>query len=114
MTIIYSLTSAFGEVGKFLAILLLVMQVAGSGGTYPAQELTPFFQYVNPYLPFTYAISAIREIVAGILWSNFWYCLGVLILFPLLTVALTLLVKGKLAETNEDMDEQLRESDLFH
>ena len=114
MTIVYSLTSAFGEIGKFLAVLLLVLQVAGSGGTYPAQVLTPLFQYINPYLPFTYAISAIREIVAGVLWTNFWYSIGVLTLFPLLTVALTLLVKEKLSKTTENMEEQLKESDLFN
>jgi putative membrane protein len=114
MTIVYSLTSAFGEIGKFLAVLLLVLQVAGSGGTYPAQVLTPLFQYINPYLPFTYAISAIREIVAGVLWTNFWYSIGVLTLFPILTVALTLLVKEKLSKTTENMEEQLKESDLFN
>jgi putative membrane protein len=114
MTIVYSLTSAFGEIGKFMAVLLLVLQVAGSGGTYPAQVLTPLFQYINPYLPFTYAISAIREIVAGVLWANFWYSMAVLTLFPLLTVALTLLVKEKLSKTTENMEEQLKESDLFN
>ncbi|EKQ52329.1 MAG: hypothetical protein B655_1911 [Methanobacterium sp. Maddingley MBC34] len=86
----------------------------GSGGTYPAPVLTPLFQYINPYLPFIYAISAIREIVAGVLWTNFWYSIGVLTLFPLLTVALTLLVKEKLSKTTENMEEKLKESDLFN
>lgn len=72
----------------------------GSGGTYPALVLTPLFQYINPYLPSIYAISAIGEIVAGVLWRNFWYSIGVLTLFPLMTEAFTLLVKGKTIKNN--------------
>ena len=64
--IVYSLVSIFGNVGKAIGVILLVIQVAASGGTFPIQVTPPFFQYVNPFLPFTYAISALRETVGGI------------------------------------------------
>lgn len=64
--IVYSLVSVFGNVGKVLSIILLVLQVAGSGGTFPIQLTPKFFQIINPFLPFTYAISFGRETIGGI------------------------------------------------
>ena len=55
--IIYSLVSVFGNVGKVISIILLVLQVAGSGGTFPIQLTPRFFQVIHPFLPFTRAIS---------------------------------------------------------
>lgn len=64
--IIYSLVSVFGNVGKVIGIILLVLQVAGSGGTFPIQLTPHFFQVINPYLPFTYGISFNREAIGGV------------------------------------------------
>ena len=68
--IVYSLVSIFGNVGKAIGVVLLVIQVAGSGGTFPIQVTPQFFQNVYPLLPFTYAISAMREAVGGIYMPN--------------------------------------------
>jgi len=68
---IYTLTVAFDEVGKAIAVLLMVIQVAGSGGTFPIQVLPGFFQALNPYMAFTFSIGAMRESVAG-LYSNYY------------------------------------------
>ena len=67
--IVYSLVSVFGNVGKVMAIILLVLQVAGSGGTFPIQLTPKFFQAINPFLPFTYAISFAREAIGGVVPS---------------------------------------------
>ena len=66
MTIIYTVVSIFGDVGKAMIIILLVLQIAGSGGTYPVVLLPKFFQMINPLLPFTYAVDLMREAVGGI------------------------------------------------
>lgn len=66
MTIVYTTASVFGDVGKALVIIMLVLQIAGSGGTYPVALLPEFFQNINPLLPFTYAIDLLREAVGGI------------------------------------------------
>lgn len=113
MLIIYSLTSLFGNVGKFFAVVFLVLQIAGAGGTFPVQVLPPFFQAVNPYLPFTYAISALHEVIAGVLWSNYWHCMVVLTAFPALVFCLALLIKEKLSKPAEWAEEKLEESGLF-
>ncbi|CAM5264049.1 Phage infection protein OS=Lysinibacillus sphaericus OX=1421 GN=LS41612_08380 PE=4 SV=1 [Lysinibacillus sphaericus] len=67
ITVVYTLVSVFGNVGKALAIVMLVLQIAGSGGTYPVELLPTFFQVINPFLPFTYAIGMMREAVGGII-----------------------------------------------
>ena len=59
--IVYTLTISFGDIGKAIAVILLVIQVAGAGETYPIEVMPQFFQAVNPLLPFTHAINAMRE-----------------------------------------------------
>lgn len=65
-SLIYTLVVAFGAIGKALAVIFLVLQLAGAGGTYPLEVLPQFFQDIAPYFPFTYGINAMRECVAGI------------------------------------------------
>lgn len=63
--IIFTLDSVLGNVGKAIAVIIMVIQIAGAGGLYPIQTNPKFFQIVNPYLPFTYSISGFREAIAG-------------------------------------------------
>lgn len=51
VNLIYALTVSFGDIGKAIAVVLMVMQVAGSGGTFPIQCAPKFFQVVYPLLP---------------------------------------------------------------
>lgn len=64
--IIYTLVSVFGNVGKALGVILLVLQISASGGTFPIEVTPGFFQRINPLLPFTYAVSGMREAVGGL------------------------------------------------
>ena len=54
-----------------MAIIFLVLQVAASGGTFPIEVMSGFFQTINPLLPFKYAIGLMRETTAGIVQSIF-------------------------------------------
>lgn len=87
MTIVYTTASVFGDVGKALVIIMLVLQIAGSGGTYPVALLPEFFQNINPFMPFTYAIDLLREAVGGIVVKraliDIITLLGIVILFIL-------------------------------
>ena len=71
-SIIYTCVSLLGNPGKAIAIIFLVLQIAGGGGTFPIQTTPKFFQAISPYLPFTYAIDALRETV-GVLFRNINY-----------------------------------------
>lgn len=66
VTITYTLLAVFGNVGKGIAIIFMVFQFSSSGGTFPISTASPFFQMLNPFMPFTYAISLLREAVGGI------------------------------------------------
>ncbi|MEG0370852.1 MAG: YhgE/Pip domain-containing protein [Clostridium sp.] len=65
--IVYTLTFLMGNVGKAAGVLLLVLQLSASGGTFPIEVTPKFFKVINPYMPFTYSINLMRETVAGIL-----------------------------------------------
>ncbi|MBU3102147.1 MULTISPECIES: YhgE/Pip domain-containing protein [Clostridium] len=69
LTIIYSFVCILGNIGKALIVVVMVLQISASGGTFPVELLGSFFQYIHPMLPFTYAIGGMREAVAGIIPS---------------------------------------------
>lgn len=65
MMIVTFLAIAFDNPGRFLAMLLLVLQLGASGGTFPIQTSPGFFQAINPFLPMTYSILALRQAISG-------------------------------------------------
>lgn len=65
IAIIHALKSAFGLVGDFIAIALLVVQVTGDEGAYPIATFPDFLQWVHPYLPMTYSVDAVRRASAS-------------------------------------------------
>ena len=76
--IVYTLTVSFGDIGKALAVVLLVMQVGGSGGTFPIEMTGPVFQAIYPFLPFTHGINAMHAAMAGAYHMEYWVELGIL------------------------------------
>ena len=65
-SIIYTIVCILGNVGKAVCIVLLVLQLGSSGGTFPIQMTSEFFQALYPKVPFTYSISLLREAVGGV------------------------------------------------
>ncbi|GGG66365.1 YhgE/Pip domain-containing protein [Paenibacillus radicis (ex Gao et al. 2016)] len=114
MVIVYTLVSVFGNVGKALAIVLLVLQLAGSGGTFPIQVTPPFFQAIHPYLPFTYAISIMREAVGGILWDIVWRDLFWLGVIAGIALVIGLALKKVINRASAGFLRKVKESDLIH
>jgi putative membrane protein len=113
MFIIYSLTSAFGNAGKAIAIIVLVLQITATGGTFSVELLPSGFQAIHPFLPLTYAVSALREVVAGILWSNYIYSIIMLTIFPVIAFILTLLIKERMNKKAQWTEGKLKDSGLF-
>ena len=64
--IIYTTVCLLGNVGKAVCIILLVLQIGSSGGTFPIQMTSRFFQILYPKVPFTYSIGLLREAVGGV------------------------------------------------
>ena len=113
MILMYSLVSALGNVGKAVSIVLLVLQISGTGGIYPVEIMRQFFQVINPYLPMTYAITLIREAQLGLVWSNYIPVLIILIAIGIITVIVTLIVKEKADKRAHYLEEHLKDSGLF-
>ena len=110
--IVYSLVSVFGNIGKAIAVVLLVIQVAGSGGTFPIQVTPKFFQIINPFLPFTYAISAQREAVAGVYMPNLNKDIIMLLIFLAVFIILNVLLKGPINKATSGFVKKMGESGL--
>lgn len=110
---IYTLTVSFGDTGKAVAVVLLVMQVAGSGGTFPIEMTADFFQGVYPFLPFTHAINAMHAAMAGAYGMEFWTELGILASYLLPSLALGLVFRRPVIRANQWIIEKLEETKLM-
>ncbi|WP_418969237.1 YhgE/Pip domain-containing protein [Alloscardovia omnicolens] len=113
VTLIMALAATFRHIGKALAVILVVMQVPGSSGTYPIEIMPEFFQRLEPWLPFTYSINAMRETVAGYYGLTYWKNMGVLCAYLAAAFALTLVVRPYLLNLNALFDRRLAETDLL-
>ncbi|WCN39188.1 YhgE/Pip domain-containing protein [Aneurinibacillus uraniidurans] len=114
MTIVYTFVSVFGNIGKALAIIMLVLQLSGSGGTFPIEVTPPFFQAIHPLLPFTYAISLLREAVGGIVSDIVWKDIGYMLLFLAGAFVLGLVLKEPLSKSTQRVAERTKESKIIH
>ncbi|MDD5984016.1 MAG: YhgE/Pip domain-containing protein [Turicibacter sp.] len=110
--IVYSLVSVFGNVGKVVSIILLVLQVAGSGGTFPIQLTPKFFQIINPFLPFTYAISFARESIGGVVENVLAKDIIIMCIYSVGAVLISLFLKKPINKLLHGFAEKFEESGL--
>nr|WP_154895167.1 YhgE/Pip domain-containing protein [Paenibacillus xylanexedens] len=113
VTITYTLLSVFGNIGKGIAIIFMVFQFSSSGGTFPISMTSRFFQALNPFMPFTYAISLLRESVGGILWQAalkdiLWLCI-----FIALSLILALVLKRPLSSLTKRSAENAKKTKII-
>ena len=111
--LIYTLTLSFGDVGKALAVVLVVIQIAGSSGTYPIELLPSFFRNVYIYFPFPYAINAIRECVSGFYRYDYFILMGQLMLFVIGTLFLGLFLRKPFMKLNHYMHHRMHDTKLM-
>ena len=111
MSIVSLLVIVLDNPGRFLAMVLLVLQLGSSEGTFPIQTANGFFQAVNPLVPMTYSIRALRQAISGGLGSSFysdsmWVLAGFLLAANLLTIGFFIYRgKRKFAHTSVDGDD---------
>ena len=113
MVFVYSLVSALGEIGKALAIILLVFQISGTGGIYPVEIMSHIFQALNPLLPMTYAITLIRESQLGLIWANYLPALAILLGILAATMIVMIIIKEKADDKAHYFEKSLEDSGLF-
>lgn len=113
VNLIYALGTTLKHVGKALCVVILIFQIPSSSGTYPVEMTSRFFRILNPVLPFTYGVDAMREAQIGI--YGYHYVLDLLRLSIFIGVALILGVILRFAFINLNIlfDKKLAETDLM-
>nr|WP_288642833.1 YhgE/Pip domain-containing protein [uncultured Anaerobutyricum sp.] len=113
VNIIYTLTVSFGDIGKAASVILLVIQVAGSGGTFPIEVAPAFFRAVYPLLPFVHSMRAFRETIGGMYGMTYWTSLGKMSIFLILSLILGLLLRKPIIKLNDAFMEKLEDTHLI-
>ena len=111
--LIYSLALSFGDVGKAIVVVIMVMQIAGSSGTFPIELLPAIYQKIYRFFPFPYAIDAMRECICGMYGNYYWQQIGFLLLFAAAALLIGLLVRRPFMGLNHFMEEKLEETELL-
>ena len=111
--IVYTLTVSFGDIGKAIAVVLLVMQVAGSGGTFPIETLPKFFQILYPFLPFPHAIDAMHAAMAGSYGNEYLLDMVYLALFLIPSLLLGLVLRKPVIRLNHWVSRNLESTKVM-
>ncbi len=110
---IYSATYAFGDIGKAIGIIFLVIQIGGSGGTFPIDVVPNFFRVLNPYMPFTFVIEAMRECVCGTYENYYWIWLLKLCAYIVVGLIIGTGVKFLVKKPVRFFEKRIEKTDLF-
>lgn len=109
--IIFTLVSILGNVGKAIAVIIMVFQIAGAGGIYPIQTNPEIFGMLYPLWPFTYSINSFREAISGPVWENVWISVRALLVYCIIFITLSIL-KKPLHKITHFMEHKFEESNL--
>lgn len=111
--LIYALAVSFGDVGKAIVVVVMVIQIAGSSGTFPIELLPDIYQKVYRFFPFPYAINAMRECICGLYGHSFQLEILKLLGFAAAALVIGLLVRRPFIGLTEFMEEKLEKTELF-
>ena len=109
----YALVFALDNIGLGAGVIILVLQVAGSGGTYPVEVLPEPFKVIYPLMPFRYSMDAMRECIGGMYDGTYWRCAGVLLAFFVFSVAFGLSLYHPARRLNEMIAESKAKSEIM-
>ena len=110
---IYALAITFKHTGKAICVLLVILQIPGSAGTYPIEMTPGFFRALHPLLPFTYGINAMREAMAGMYENYYWKYMLFLALFLPPVFIIGLGIRPLMLNLNRMFDKKLEETGLM-
>ena len=111
--LIYALTLSFGDIGKAMVVVVMVLQIAGSSGSYPIEILPVVFGKIYKFFPFPYAINAMREGLCGTYGNDFIGYLAELLLFAVLALAIGLFVRKPFIAMNDFVTEKIEETEVL-
>lgn len=113
VSLIYSLTLSFGDLGRALVILLIFVQIAGSSGTYPIEILPEIFGSIYKFFPFPYGINAMREAMFGIYGNHYIMYIAELMIFFVVAVVIGIFIRRPFIGVKEFMAKKQKETGVM-
>lgn len=110
---IYSLALAFGDIGKALAVVIMVIQIAGSGGTFPIELLPEIYRNIYIFFPFPYAINAMRETIGGMYGDFYVKNLAQLLIFAVVGLLIGLVIRLPFIKISHFMEERMEDTKMM-
>lgn len=110
---IYSLTVALGNIGEALAVIVMVVQVAGAGCTFPIETLPKVFHSLYNYLPFQFGMNAMKEAIAGLYEDNYWKYIAKLAVYLLVSLFIGLVGAIPFRKMNKIIDKNKEKSGIM-
>lgn len=114
MMIVYVLVALFGNLGKGIAIIILVLSISAGAGNFPIEMSGPFFRAINPYIPFTHAVNLLRESVGGIYWPSAIKAIVILISVTIVFFVGGLLCYPKADKLFSHLNTELKKGKILH
>ena len=111
--LIYALTLSFGDIGKALVVVMVVIQIAGSGGTYPIEILPEFYRRVYIFFPFPYAINAMRETIGGMYGGTYEKNLAELLIFAAAALLIGLMIRIPFMGINHFVEKRMKDTKMM-
>ena len=111
--LIYALTISFEDIGKAIVVVVMVLQIAGSSGSYPIEILPPIFAKIYKFFPFPHAINAMREALCGTYRHDFAKYLAYLLIFAVVGLAIGLLIRKPFLGMNSFVSEKIEETEVL-
>ena len=111
--LIYSLALSFGDVGKALAGVIMVIQIAGSGGTFPIELLPAVYRNIYIFFPFPYAINAMRETIGGMYGSDYMKNLAELMIFAVVGLLIGLVIRIPFVKLNHFVEKRMEDTKMM-
>ncbi len=106
IAIMQCLISVLGDAGRLLAIVLLILQLTSCAGTFPLELVPDFFKVLNPFMPFTYCVSGLREIISGTNNAIIVRDIGVLFMITVVFLIISVLLKDRGEKLQDKMEER--------
>lgn len=94
IAIMQCLVFLVGDAGRLLSIVFLILQLTACAGTFPLEVVPGFFKALNPFMPFTYTVEALREVISGTDYSIVGKDAGILVAIMAVTIITSVLLKG--------------------
>lgn len=111
--LVYSLTLSFGDIGKAVAVVIMVIQIAGSGGTFPIELLPSVYRNIYIFFPFPYAINAMRETIGGMYGNMYVKSLLQLMIFAGAALVLGLVIRKPFIKWNHFVEKRMEDTKMM-